>query len=181
MKYNNLLILFFCSFLLIGCKDNTAENSEATNQSESSNAPFKVTLSFTAKTNDDFCLLYTEDGTINFGEKGIWKAIEGSDKEQSVVFEFPADIFPTELRLDLGIKPEQTDILIKSVTLEYKDKKRDIVGAELGVFFRADENTCKFDPTTGIVKANMKAGVRQNPSLYPQEVIMKQEIEKLAK
>lgn len=181
MKYNYLLVLFLCSLLLIGCKDKTAENSEVTNESITSNEPFKVTLNFIAKTKDDFCLLYTEDGTINFGEKGIWKAIEGSDKEQSVVFEFPKEIFPTELRLDLGIKPEQSDIQIKSVTLEYRDKKREIVGAELGVFFRADENTCKFDATTGLVTANVKAGVRQNPSLYPQEVILKQEIEKLAK
>ena len=49
------------------------------------------------------------------------------------------------------------------------------------MYFRADENTCTFDPITGVVKSNIENGVRQNPSLYPQEPTLKQEIEKLVK
>jgi hypothetical protein len=179
MKYNRILILVFCFFCIIGCKDKSTDNSELSTEQQKTMMPFKVTLKFVAKNNDDFCLLYTEDGTINFGEKGIWKSIEGSENEQSVQFEFPEEIFPTSLRIDLGMKPEQSDIILKSIILEYKDKKREITGTEIAAFFRPDENTCMFDATTGIVKPIVKDGVRKNPSLYPQS-ILRQEIEKLA-
>lgn len=177
MKNNNLLALLFCILSFVGCKD----NSKDTTDNGQTTSPFKVTLKFVADKKDDFCLLYTEDGSINFGEKAIWKAIEGSTNEQIVVFEFPSDVVPTQLRLDLGIKPEQTDITLKSITFDYNGKKREIVGAEIGTFFRADENTCKFDAITGVVKANVENGKRQNPCLYPQEPTLKQEIEKLGK
>lgn len=179
MKYNHLIILFFSFFCIVGCKDKTTDKSEESTVAENTIKPFKVTLRFSAKIDDDFCLLYTEDGTINFGEKGIWKAIKGNEIEQSVDFVLPEEVFPTALRIDLGIKPEQTEIILKAIILEYKDKTRQIMGTEMGAFFRADENTCTFDATTGIVKPIVKDGVRQNPSLYPQS-ILRQEIEKLA-
>ena len=65
--------------------------------------------------------------------------------------------------------------------IEYKGKTRQIAGSELITFFRADENKCSFDPASGVIKAVVKDGVRQFPSLYPQEANLKPEIEKLAK
>ena len=56
-----------------------------------------------------------------------------------------------------------------------------MIQRETITFFRADENTCKFDAITGVVKANVENGKRQNPCLYPQEPTLKQEIEKLGK
>lgn len=175
--YFSLLIIFLFSF--VGCKNENTETSNSVSEVEETVKQFKVTLNFIAAKKDDFCLLYTEDNTVNFGENGVWKSIEGSENEQKVEFELPKDIFPTHLRLDLGIKPDQSDITLKSVILEYNGNRREIAGQELGLFFRADENTCTFDPVTGLVKSNIKNGVRQNPSLYPQEPTLKQEIEKL--
>lgn len=180
MKYNYLFILFFCFFSLVGCKDKATDNAEGTIESETASKSFKVTLKVIAQKKDSFCLLYTEDGTINFGEQGIWKGIEGSENEQSVLFEFPEEVFPTSLRLDLGIEKEQSQITLKSVILEYNGKRREIAGAELGVFFRGNENNCTFDTATGIVKPILKDGVRQNPCLYPSEKALLTEIEKLA-
>jgi hypothetical protein len=180
MKNNNLLALLFCVFSFFGCNNKPSNNSNGSTQLGQTATLFKVSLKFIAEKKDDFCILYTEDGSINFGDQAIWKGFEGSTKEQTIDFEFPADVFPTQLRLDLGIKPEQADITLKSVILDYNGKKREIVGAEIGTLFRADENTCKFDAKTGIVKANVEKGTRQNPCLYPQEPTLKQEIEKLA-
>ncbi len=181
MKNYNLLALLFCVLSFVGCKDKNSDNSKETTDVEQTISPFKVTLKFIAEKKDDFCLLYTEDGTINFGDKAIWKPIEGSANEQIVDFELPADVIPTQLRLDLGIKPEQLDINLKSVILEYNGKKTEIMGPDIAVFFRADENNCTFDTSTGIIKANIENGIRQNPSLYPQEPVLMQEIEKLVR
>ena len=180
MKNKNILVVLFGLFVFIGCKNNNS-NDGGKSEAQKTIKPFTVTLRVVVKKDDDFCVLYTEDGTINFGSNGIWKSVKGSENEQLIPFELPSDVIPTELRLDFGIKPEQTDVILKSVILEYKDKRREITGSELALFFRADENTCKFDANTGIVKANLKNGVRQNPSLYPGELIVKQEIEKLVR
>lgn len=181
MKNYYFSLLLFFVFCFVGCKNETNDDSKTTTELEETVKQFKVTLKFIAAKKDDFCLLYTEDNTINFGENGIWKSVEGSDNDQTVEFELPSDVFPTHLRLDLGIKPEQSDITLKSVVLEYNGNKREISGNELGTFFRADENTCTFDPKSGLIKSNVDNGVRKNPSLYPQEPTLKQEIEKLAK
>ena len=100
---------------------------------------------------------------------------------QHISFSLKKDAVPTQLRLDFGMKKDQEDIVLKSIVLEYNGKKREIIGAEIGTYFRADENKCTFDPATGIIKALVKDGVRQNPSLYPQEKVLNQEINKLAK
>lgn len=180
MKHNHLFVLIFCFFCFVGCKDKANDNAEGTKDSQSTSKQFKVTLRVIAQKTDSFCLLYTEDGTINFGEQGIWKGIEGSENEQSVQFDFPEEIFPTSLRIDLGIEKEQSQVILKSVILEYNGKKREISGSELGLFFRGNENNCTFDVTTGIVKPVIKDGVRQNPCLYPSETALSAEIKKLA-
>lgn len=181
MMKNNLLILLFCVLSFFGCNDKSSNNLNGSNQPGQTVSPFKVSLKFIAENNDDFCLLYTEDGTINFGEKAIWKGFEGSKNEQVIEFLFSEGIVPTQLRLDLGIKPEKQDVILKSIIMEYNGKKREIVGAEMGNFFRADESNCKFDAKTGIVSAIIENGKRKNLCLYPQEPTLSQEIEKLAK
>lgn len=180
MRNNNLLALIFCLVSLVGCKDENSDSKGTANE-EQLTSKFKVTLKFIAEKKDDFCLLYTEDGTTNFGDKAIWKGIEGSKDEQTVDFEFPEEVFPTQLRLDLGIKPDQSDIILKSITLDYDGKKREIIGAEMATFFRADESVCTFDAKTGIIKVNVENGTRKNASIYPQQPTLQQEIEKLAK
>lgn len=180
MKYNHLLVLVLCFFSALSCKDKIADGGENVEKTQEEIAPFLVTLNVIAKKDDSFCLLYTEDETINFGELGIWKSVEGSENEQSVQFYFPQEAFPTAIRLDLGIKADQTEITLKSVILEKGDKKREIRGSELGTFFRADESNCTFDVSTGIVKPLIVDGLRKNPCLYPSETLILAELKKLA-
>ena len=47
-------------------------------------------------------------------------------------------------------------------------------------FFRPDDSKCTFDASSGLIKALVKNGEKQCPSLYPQETLLKPEIEKLA-
>ena len=141
---------------------------------------FKLTVDLIIKKDDDLSLYYTDGSGPAFKEP-IWTGIKGSASPQKVTYTIPDENFPSEIRLDFGMKKDQEDIVLKSVLLEYKGKKREIIGGELGTYFRADDNKCTFDPASGIIKAIVKNGEKQNPSLYPQEGILKDEIEKLAK
>lgn len=166
--------------IFIGCKnEKSADQLEVVTPIVADNI-FKVTLNVIVKNDDDFSLYFTDGSGPSFKEP-IWMGIKGSKIPQKLTFKIPDENFPSELRLDFGMKKDQKDIILKSVLLEYNGKKREISGAEIGVYFRADNNKCSFDPSTGIIKAVVKNGERQNPSLYPQDAVLKSEIEKLAK
>lgn len=174
------ILFFLLAIVALSCKDDKKENIDnvGTPPAEEVSKGFVVTLNVILKKDDDFSLFYSEDGSLNFNDP-IWVGVKGRDGEQAVAFNLPEDVFPTELRLDLGLKKDQEDVVLKSVTFSYKGKQRVIIGAELGFFFRADDSKCTFDPVTGVIKGIEKNGVKA-PSLYPHEVNLKAELEKLA-
>lgn len=179
MKFKSLFIALFLTVTAISCKDeakkeeNGSQNQEVV---ETSANTFKVTLTIVAKSNDDFCLLYTEDGSLNF-QDGIWKAVKGSDSDQTIEFSLPENVFPTQLRMDLG--KNQDEILLKTLKFEFNGKTREIKGFETGVFFRADASKCSYDATMGIIKPLVKDGKKEAISLYPNEAVLKAELPKL--
>lgn len=179
-EMKKIIYLFITTSILVSCKIKD-ENAETDNAQPQEKFAFKVTLNVISKTTDDFCLLYTEDGTINFGESVIWNPVPGKLEEQKVDFYFPQDVYPTQIRFDLGLKQSATDtIYMKSVHFDYNGKKFDIVGQQVGQFFRADENHCTFDPATGAVIPIVKNGKAEHPSIYPHEVELGKALKKLA-
>ncbi|WP_333877441.1 hypothetical protein [Flavobacterium sp.] len=164
-----IICLLIVSVTLTSCKIKDEEAKGETAQSQSN--VFKISANVISKTSDDFCLLYTEDGTINFGETVVWTAVPGKAEEQKVDFYLPEDVYPTQLRFDLGLKQTAKDtIYLKSLHFEYNGSKLDIAGAQLGQYFRADENHCKFEPSTGAVIPVVKDGKVMQASIYPQEI-----------
>jgi hypothetical protein len=178
MKTRIILSILLVTVFFTGCKNDKSVDSLEVVTPEVVDNTFKVTLKVIVKKDDDFALFFTEDGSINFKDDPIWHGVKGSESLQDVVFELPEGSYPTQLRMDLGIKKDQEDITLKSVKMEYKGKTREIVGAELINFFRADDSKCTFDPATGLIKA---VGPTKAPSLYPQEANLGPEIAKLAK
>lgn len=166
------------STLIIGCKNENKGNQASPTVTEVKDNIFKITIESIIKKDDDYSLYYTDASGPEFKET-LWSGVKGSETPQKTTFIIPNENVPVEIRLDFGLKKDQEDIVLKSVQLEYNGKKRDIVGAELGIYFRADDNKCTFDPTTGIIKAIVKNGERQSPSLYPQDKVLKAEIEKV--
>ena len=179
MRIKNLFIIGLLTVALIGCKEASKKdenNSKNQEQIVSSANTFKVVLNFVAKKNDDFCLLYTIDGSLNFND-GIWKEVKGDFNEQSLEFSLPENKFPTQLRIDFG--KNQDEILLKTVKFEYNGKSREIKGFETGVFFRADASKCSYNPTMGIITPLIKDGKKESISLYPNEEVLKVELPKL--
>lgn len=175
-KFLGAIILFAAFFT--ACK-----NDKPTEGGAEAPAPepkgFKIILRAVVAKDDNVAFFYTEDGTIDFSKiQPVWVNVKGSSSEQDIVCFLPEDAMPTQLRIDPGINPEQDDIIIKSITFENEGIKRVITGAEIGNFFRADENTCTFDPVTGIVRGITKDGAKK-PSLYPQEAALGEELKKI--
>lgn len=180
MRNRILATIILMSTIFIGCKNDKSVDQLDVVTPEVVDNTFKVTVDVIVKKDDDFCFFYTDDSGPEFKEP-IWMGVKGSESAQKVVYAIPNENFPAEIRLDFGMKQDQEDVVLKSVLLEYNGKKREIVGPELGVYFRADENKCTFDPATGVLKAVIKDGKKQSPSLYPQDKVLKAEIQKLAK
>ena len=178
-KFITLLVVF--TTLLIGCKNEKSVDNLNVVTPELIDNTFKVTLNVIVKKNDDFSLFYTEDGSIDFKGNPIWQNVKGSDNAQDVVFNLPENVIPTQLRLDFGMKKDQEDIILKSVKFEYLGKKFEVSGPNIAIYFTPDVTKCNFDATTGTITAVIKDGVRQFPSLYPNELPVKTEIEKLVK
>lgn len=178
MKTRIILSILLVTVFFTGCKNDKSVDSLEVVTPEVVDNTFKVTLKVIVKKDDDFSLYFTEDGTINFKDEPIWQGVKGNESLQDVVYVLPEGVYPTQLRLDFGLKQDQEDITLKSVKMEYKGKTREILGAELINFFRADDNKCTFDSSTGLIKA---IGQPKARSLYPQETNLGPEIAKLAK
>jgi len=178
MKTNSIIAVFLLVLVLVSCKkeQTTAPNLEQINQNL-----FKVTLDLNIKENDTLHLYYTEDGSINFNEENsIWQSILGKPESQPLTFSFPENTIPTELRLDFGVNVANKEILINGVKLEYNNKTFEAKGADVFKFFRLDENVTLQDvKTKGLKRKDPKR--RNGASLYPLEIPLKTEIDKLVK
>jgi hypothetical protein len=179
VKYFLGLVLFFT--VLVACKDEKSVDSLELVRPEVVDDFFRVKMEVLVKNDDDFSLFYTEDGSTNFNLEPIWIGVKGSSSLQEIAYQLPKDVYPTQLRLDFGLKQKLDEVLLKKVVFIYKGSKLEISGLELGKYFRADENKCTFDPTTGIIKPIEKDGTPQFPSLYPLEVEMEKALVSLAK
>lgn len=180
MKTRLIALVIVVLSTFSSCKNDKVESNNALDASQTINNQFKVTLKVIAKNEDDFCLLYTQDGSTNFKDEVIWQHVKGSENEQDVVFVLPADDYPTQFRFDFGIKKQLEEIVLKEVVCEYNGKKKVMQGSELGLLFTPDQSKCTFDVSTGIVKAVVKDGVKQIPSMYPQETNLGPALRKLA-
>lgn len=182
MKTKFIIAVLVLLGIFTGCKNEKSLDSLEVVKSEVAvDDSFKVTLGVIVKKDDNLSLFYTEDGSIDFKGEPIWQGVKGNDGVQEVVYTLPEGVFPTQLRMDFGMNKDQEEMVLKSVLLEYKGNKKEFIGANLANFFRADENKCTFNPSTGVIKAVVKDGVRQYPSLYPHEASLLPEINKLAK
>lgn len=180
MKNNLLIVLVLITSLFTACKDEKNVDSLDVVTPELIDTGYKVTVNVIVKKKDDFSLFYTEDNTIDFTKiDAMWQGVQGSELEQPVTFNLPLEVIPTQLRLDFGMNQEQEDIILKSVVIEHNQKKEIISGPLLKNCFVADASKCTFDGDTGIIKAVVKNGKREYPSLYPQEASLSEVLNKL--
>lgn len=178
MKTKSIIVSFFLVLFLISCKK---EDSKEPKLEQINENLFKVTFDLTIKENDTLHLYYTEDGSINFNEENsIWESILGKPETQPLTFKLPENTIPTELRIDFGVNLANEEVLINGVKLEYNNKIFEAKGADVFKYFRLDENVTIQNPKTkGLKRKDPKR--RSGASLYPLEIPLKTEIQKLVK
>jgi len=157
--------------VLVGCKDEKSTDASAdkpaVTEIETTNN-YQVILDVIVKKDDNLSLFYTIDGTDNFFTiQPIWVNVKGSDNVQQATYNLPADVVPTALRLDFGLAKNQEDIVFKKITVKHLDKTFTADGSKIWDYFGPNPITCTVDKNTGVIKAIVKNGERQSPSLYP--------------
>lgn len=170
MKTKLIAGIFLIIALFSNCKnEKTTENK--TEETPKVEDTFNVTIDALIKKDDKLNLFYTTDGSIDFTQiEPLWFEAKGSDQVQKIVYHLPAGTLPTQIRLDFGMNKEQEDVVLNSISMEYKGKTKTIGMMELKNYFMPDESKCTFDPETGTIKAKLNNGVK-NYSLYPQEAL----------
>lgn len=85
---------------------------------------FQLTINFLITKDDNFQLFYTTSISLNFSEdKSFRSSVLGTNQFQNVKYQFPQEIFPYNLRIDVGNNMNQGKIQLKSITLRFKENE----------------------------------------------------------
>lgn len=187
MKTKVILTSLFLSLVFVSCKKEEPKNEEAKPvevvEKVDPNA-FKVIFDVVAKKDDKFHLYYTEDGTINFPEeKSIWVDVKGNPNSQPVVFNFPEDVIPTQLRIDFNTDQQEESIQVKSFKMTYFGKTFEANGVHFFDYFGPNlETVTILDKENVVFKPLLKEGAKYAPpSFYPSQEALKNRIDEVTK
>ncbi len=180
MKKSVLLLVLAISMTVGSCKkEQSADTAEPVAEAVVDKS-FNVVLDVVIKQDDDIALFYTTDGSEDFSKvTPIWQGVKGSPTAQQITFKLPEGVKPTAVRMDFGLKENQEDIYFNKITFNHLGAERIIACPEMVDFFRADDSKCSFDPATGLIKAKIVDGKRAVPSIYPQQINLMPELQKL--
>lgn len=180
MKLAIFFFFLFSTTLFISCEKLTAPNRIYEDVSSKKDSVFLIRIEVQVPRDDTFSLFYTTDNSLDFTKiKPLWMPIKGQAASQEVVFSLPKKTIPKEIRIDFGNNKDQGNIFVKRIKISYNGKTFDAPGTLIFSYFRPDFTKTKFDATSGLLSGVVKNGIRQSPSLYPKEGILKEEIEKL--
>ncbi len=176
MKSKIIIASLFLSVVLYSCKDTKKEEATITEKPQT----FDVTLNMVVKNDDNFQLYYTDESTLDFDDKkSFFVPVKGSENPQDIVFHFPEDVIPSNLRVDLGNNDKQAPMKFNSFKMSYYDKTFELKDSLVIVNFVIGDQL-KYDKKTGILTPNQGDAKVYDPLLYPQSNL-KEEILKLIK
>lgn len=180
MKLKNLTAGLFAVLLVVSCKD---ENK--TGGVDAANAPlpetFDVTFNLTIPQDDTFQLFYTQDNSLNFGDdRSVRSVVKGSANPQDVIFKIPADVLPTNIRLDFGSNENQGEVKVNGMKFKYMDKTFEAKDSVVTKYFYMNDFQLTVDKVTQTVKAVKKAGQPYDPLMWSND-LLRDEMAKLYK
>lgn len=166
------IVLVMLVLAMVSCKD----EKSSTDKIPEVNLPvgnefFRVTLDVVAEKDDSFHVYYIEDSSQNFTEENsVWTEFKGSASAQKLNFDFPANVVPTQLRVDFGVNKDQGAVKINGIEMTYFDKTATIAGDQISTFFRPNEENTELDAQTHQIKVkDSKRNPYYAPSLYSLE------------
>lgn len=174
MKFKILLALLPIIFIM-SCKNDKPTNAADGTKTAVKSDLFNVSFDLIIKKDDNMCLYYTEDGSVNFSDKNtIWVPVKGSENVQKVVFSFPEDVLPSTFRVDFGHgKNElQSDVALKKFKMTYQDKIAELDGTSIFTFFVPFDAYTKVIPGTSTLQ-RLTVAQDGGPIVYPLETLAK--------
>lgn len=110
---------------LVACKN--TENKEEVAVKDN----FSVVFEGVFTKNDKIQIFYLVDGADWSDESSVSQNIYASNEMQKIELDLPKEVIPSNLRVDLGFNPTQSNVTIKNISVKYKN---DIINGDLGVF-----------------------------------------------
>jgi hypothetical protein len=140
---------------------------------------FNINMDLVVKQNDSIHTFYTTDGSIDFNEpQSFWTKVKGSSKNQRVHIDFPDDIVPNQIRIDLGANILQEVIVLNKMEFAYKSQSFTLKGKEIYRYLRVDESSTVLDKDLGLLQRKDKT-MKAGPSLYPNGDYLREKLEEL--
>lgn len=141
----SVVLLIFCS-----CKKTIVEKGKTViNPDIKLEDVFSLTLNLKILFDDELKVYYTEDNSYNFNEEMTVRAkIRGIDSKQDIVFKFPNNIHPTNIRIDFGYNKNQRIIKLDTFYLGYNDDKLSIPPSSLLKYFNLIEDQLNYNTQT---------------------------------
>ena len=174
MKAKNIVIGIFSILTLISCKNESDKKEGDQNQAELKET-FDVNFNLTISKDDTFQLYYTEDGTLNFGDdRSVKSVVKGGETAQDVLFKLPADVLPTNIRLDFGENPEQGNVVVKSMKLKYLNnsyEKTFSPSDPLSHYFYSIDTQVKLNDATSTAEIVHPKGQTYDPLMWSNQFL----------
>lgn len=184
MRTSKLIVYALIVFSFLSCKDEKKKEETVEPVAELKET-FDVNFNLTISKDDTFQLYYTEDKTLNFSEdKSVKCIVKGGESAQDLLFKLPADVLPTNIRLDFGKNIEQGVIGLNSMKLKYLEKSIDVNFKDpnntIPRYFYFMDNQIKYDQANSTITILNKEGQNREPLMWSNEFVT-DELEKLYK
>lgn len=178
---SKILILALALTVFGACNKKESDTQKASEEPKVKEF-FNIDMDVTADAADDFVIYFSEDSTNVFVDKQtIWKGVKGGNEMNNLVFDFPEDAIPTNIRIDFGIKKEKNAVTLHNLKLNYYDKSLNIKGSDfLNYFIVNPVVTTTPDPAKGTMTFVHNGESKEGSYYFPRQELIN-EIYKLTK
>ena len=135
---------------------------------------FRVELDVAAQKMDNFTVFYTETGKDDYSpDKAVWNGVKGGSIEEHLAFDLPAEIIPTNIRLDFGISEDRADVVLKKVKFIFYENSFEIKGAEFfNYFIKSDQIPSEINPADASIKFIKIPTRKEGTYFYPRKELL---------
>jgi hypothetical protein len=132
------IIYLFTLLLVFSCKNNDKEVEKIKHNSPiEMNTYLSVTIKAKIQEDDKFQLFFSEEVTSQYHPEDIVEVyFKGQDKFQDITFNLPERIYPIKTRIDLGVKKNETPIIIEEIVFSTGTNNRIFKGSEISEYFK---------------------------------------------
>ncbi len=181
MKTKFIIISTILMLTVLSCK-NVNETKVVETPKEVVKENFSLEVDVISPNDDDFCLFYTEDGSINYNaDKAVWFNVKGKSETQKAIFNLKTEVLPTNIRIDFGIKQDKGDVTIENFKINYFGKSFEAKGSNFLTYFKP--NTVlktDLDQAKGTIRIQKDVNKPFTPAFYPEQALIN-EIKKITK